>query len=207
MEVNYFFSHSGMITALMSSCTVMPLFSASKISVLKKAGYYSDNVLLEDYDLTVKVKMAGYKAVFSPQIKAYTNTIKNLKKLCKQRLRWYIGGLDVISKFKWNKATQQDIIGHAFYFMFFSVIISSVLFGHASFMQFPSFNIYMIIPVLTVIVNFVSGLFALSFVEKLTKTEVVVRLLVFPELFYTLFLEAIRWRAYFTKCFTSSRRW
>lgn len=183
------------------------LFSASRTKILRQVGFYSEKVLLEDYDLTVKVKLAGYKAVFSPTIKAYTNTIKTLKALYKQRFRWFIGGLDVISKFKWNEATKQDILGHTFYFMFFSVIISSILLGGSHFMRFPSFNYFMLVPLLTVVINFMASCFALAFVENLTKKEILIRLLVFPELFYTLFLESIRWRAYFAKLFVSARRW
>lgn len=183
------------------------LFSASKTKILREVGFYSEKVLLEDYDLTVKVKMAGYKAVFSPTIKAYTNTVKTWHQLIKQRYRWYIGGLDVVSKFGWNKATKQDILGHAFYFMFFSVIISTILLGGSHFMRLPTFNYYMIIPLVTFALNFVASLFALKFVENLTKKDVLVRLTVLPELFYTLFLESIRWRAYFAKLIVSNRRW
>ena len=182
------------------------LFSASRMSVLRQVGFYSEGVLLEDYDLTVKVKLAGFKAVFEPKIKAYTDAVTSWKSLSKQRFRWFLGGLDVLSKFKWTQPTRGDIFGHAFYLTFFMCVMCTILFGAVGVFQF-SFSYVMVLPISLAVVNYVSSLLGLSFVEGLDAKDVLLRASVFPELFYCIFLEFIKWKAYFAKCFFSKRVW
>lgn len=183
------------------------LFSATKKEIIKKVGYYSENMLLEDYDLTVKVKQLGYLAVFSPKICAYTETVKTIKQLIKQRYRWFIGGLDVLTKYGYTKATKEDIFGHALYLTFFMAIMGTLIFGFT----FNNFQItytnIMLIPIALATINYVTSLIGLSFVENLTKKDVVIRATILPELLYCIFLELVRWKAYLAKCFTKKRKW
>lgn len=186
------------------------LFTASKIDVLKKVGYYSEKVLLEDYDLTVKVKeQLGLKAVFSPTIKAYTNTVKTWRQLLKQRFRWHLGGLDVVSKFGWCKSTRQDIVGHAFYLLFFTVIMASLLTLGSGLINIANltYTHILLLPITLMIINYVSSIFSLQYVENLDRKDILLRLLLIPELTYTILLELVRWKAYFAKVFTAKRKW
>lgn len=183
------------------------LFSASRKTVMAQVGYYSENMLLEDYDLTVKVKQAGYLAVFSPKICAYTETVKTVKQLIKQRYRWFLGGLDVLTKYGYSAETKEDIFGHALYLTFFMAIMGTIIFGF-HFNNFNiTFNYVMVIPITLAIINYATSIIGLSFVEKLDKKDVLLRTIIIPELLYSIFLELIRWKAYFAKIFTAKRKW
>lgn len=188
------------------------LFSMTRTSIMKQVNYYSDGVLLEDYDLTVKIKLLGYKAVYNPQVKAYTKTVTTWKALHKQRFRWYLGGLDVVTKFGYNKVTREDIFNHILYLSFFFLIVLSITFGGSTLLSLFNggslqWNNFFIIPLVLFIVNYVIVLLSLGYVDKLDKKDIVIRVTLIPELVYVFFLEVAKWRAYLTKMFSSKRKW
>ena len=158
-------------------------------------------------EIKIKINQAGYLAVFSPQIQAYTETVKTTKQLIKQRYRWFLGGLDVLTKYGYTKATKEDIFGHALYLTFFMAIMGTLIFGFT----FNNFQItytnIMLIPIALATINYVTSLIGLAFVENLTKKDVVIRATILPELLYCIFLELVRWKAYLAKCFTKKRKW
>lgn len=183
------------------------LFTAAKTKYLREVNFYSEGVLLEDYDLTVKMKLKGYKASFDPNIKAYTNSVDKIGSFQKQRFRWFLGGLDVLKKFGWNKATRIDYFGHILYFMFFFTIMGTLVFGANQFFSYGQFNNIMLLPISLSVINYVTSLLSLKFVEGCTKKDVLLKIIIFPELFYCVFQELIRWKAYLTFIFINDRRW
>lgn len=188
------------------------LFSMTRTSIMKQVNYYSDGVLLEDYDLTVKIKLLGYKAVYNSQVKAYTETVTTWKALHKQRFRWYLGGLDVVTKFGYNRITREDILNHVLYLSFFFLIIHSIIFGGSTFLSlFNGFsfqwNNFFLVPIMLFTVNYIIILLSLEYVDNLEKKDILLRVTLVPELVYVFFLEIAKWRAYLTKVFSSKRKW
>lgn len=55
-----------------------------RVKIIKEIGGYSLDHLLEDYDLTVRIKMAGWKTYFNPKMKAWTKAPLTFKDYFKQ---------------------------------------------------------------------------------------------------------------------------
>lgn len=183
------------------------LFSVARTKVIRNVGGLSDEMILEDYDLTVKVKLAGYNASFSPQILAYTSVPKSVRALLRQRFRWYLGGLDVVSKFGWTNATRGDILSHLMFLLLTATIISTILLTGSGLMKPIGWNLLMALPIGVACVNWLINLYCLRFVENLDRVDILIRMAVLPELAYAVLLSAVQWRAYICKLVTRSRRW
>lgn len=69
-------------------------------NVLKKVGGFDTNNLTEDIEIAWKNLKHGYKNRMCLSSRVYTNVPSKLKKWWRQRLRWDIGGLQTMYKYK-----------------------------------------------------------------------------------------------------------
>ena len=77
---------------LINGILVVPgALGAWRVSALRKAGLFSDETMTEDTDLTIKVNRAGYRIVYEPDARGYTEVPERVGQLLKQRLRWSFG--------------------------------------------------------------------------------------------------------------------
>jgi len=54
--------------------------------------------ITEDFELTLELQARGYRVYYEPEARAVTLPPKTLGALWRQRKRWYLGGLDVLTK-------------------------------------------------------------------------------------------------------------
>ncbi len=69
-------------------------------TALRSAGFYSSDTFAEDADITLKILAQGWKIVYEPNAKAYTEAPMTIHQLLKQRYRWTRGILQAIRKHK-----------------------------------------------------------------------------------------------------------
>jgi poly-beta-1,6 N-acetyl-D-glucosamine synthase len=62
------------------------------------AGWYSGDTFAEDADLTLNLRLAGWKIMYEPRAVAYTEAPESMHQLLKQRYRWTRGILQSIRK-------------------------------------------------------------------------------------------------------------
>jgi len=87
--------------ALLNCITVVPgAISAWRKSVVEECGYFSDDTLAEDTDMTLTLLQKGYKIRLEEKAKAYTEAPEDIKSLVKQRHRWCYGILQCMWKHK-----------------------------------------------------------------------------------------------------------
>ncbi|HEY8803834.1 MAG TPA: polysaccharide deacetylase family protein [Clostridium sp.] len=87
--------------ALLNCITVVPgAISAWRKSVVEECGYFSDDTLAEDTDMTLTLLKKGYKVSLEEKAKAYTEAPEDIKSLVKQRHRWCYGILQCMWKHK-----------------------------------------------------------------------------------------------------------
>jgi cellulose synthase/poly-beta-1,6-N-acetylglucosamine synthase-like glycosyltransferase len=65
-----------------------------------ESGYVSGDTITEDADLTVAVHRAGYKVMYAPEAKSYTEAPNSVAAFMRQRLRWSLGMLQIAWKHK-----------------------------------------------------------------------------------------------------------
>lgn len=78
--------------------TVSGVVTAFRKSAVHEVGYWSPNMLTEDIDITWKLQRAGWDVEFEPNALVWILMPETLKGLYKQRLRWAMGGAQVLIK-------------------------------------------------------------------------------------------------------------
>jgi peptidoglycan-N-acetylglucosamine deacetylase len=79
--------------------TVVPgAIGAWRKKYVEEVGYFSENTLAEDTDLTLTLLQKGYRIVYEKDAYAYTESPEDVKSLLKQRYRWSYGTLQCLWK-------------------------------------------------------------------------------------------------------------
>ncbi len=102
VQVGEFSSIVGMIKRAQRSFgrlfTVSGVITAFRKSAIHQVGYWSDDVLTEDIDITWKLQRAGWDVRFETNALVWILMPETLKGLWNQRLRWATGGAQVLIK-------------------------------------------------------------------------------------------------------------
>lgn len=78
--------------------TVSGVITAFRKSAVHHVGYWSADMLTEDIDITWKLHRAGWDVRFEPNALTWILMPETLRGLWKQRLRWAMGGAQVLLK-------------------------------------------------------------------------------------------------------------
>ena len=78
--------------------TVSGVITAFRKSAVHEVGYWSPNMLTEDIDITWKLHRAGWDVRFEPNALVWILMPETFNGLWKQRLRWAMGGAQVLLK-------------------------------------------------------------------------------------------------------------
>ncbi|NNM51981.1 MAG: poly-beta-1,6 N-acetyl-D-glucosamine synthase [Pseudomonadales bacterium] len=102
VQVGEFSSIVGMIKRAQRSFgrlfTVSGVITAFRKSAIHQVGYWSDDVLTEDIDITWKLQRAGWDVRFETNALVWILMPETLRGLWNQRLRWATGGAQVLIK-------------------------------------------------------------------------------------------------------------
>jgi biofilm PGA synthesis N-glycosyltransferase PgaC len=80
--------------------TASGVITAFRRAALRDVGYWSQDMLTEDMDITWKLQLRHWDVRFEPRALAWILMPETLRGLWKQRLRWAMGGLQVIGRYK-----------------------------------------------------------------------------------------------------------
>ncbi|RST74209.1 glycosyltransferase [Siminovitchia acidinfaciens] len=87
--------------ATLNCVPVVPgALGAWRKQVVKELGYFTNDTLAEDTDMTLKILRQGYKVVIDERAYAYTEAPKTIRDFLKQRFRWSFGTLQCFWKHK-----------------------------------------------------------------------------------------------------------
>lgn len=102
IQVGEFSSIVGMIKRAQRSFgrifTVSGVITGFRKSAVHEVGYWSPDMLTEDIDITWKLQSNGWDVRFEPRALVWILMPETLKGLWKQRLRWSMGGAQVMLK-------------------------------------------------------------------------------------------------------------
>ncbi|WP_084028860.1 polysaccharide deacetylase family protein [Bacillus sp. J33] len=85
--------------AALNCITVVPgAIGAWRKTAVEEAGYFKEDTLAEDTDITLALLRNGHKIEFEEKAYAYTEVPEDIKSLAKQRYRWVYGTLQCLWK-------------------------------------------------------------------------------------------------------------
>lgn len=63
---------------------------------------------VEDFELTYQVRLRGFNCHVSPTVRAYTDSMKSIKTLWNQRMKWQVGTVEDLISIGFNRLTALD---------------------------------------------------------------------------------------------------
>ncbi|MDB5184707.1 MAG: glycosyltransferase family 2 protein [Candidatus Saccharibacteria bacterium] len=73
-----------------------------------REGPWSYNSVVEDFELTYRLREMGYLCQISPTVRAYTDAMKSVKTLWAQRMKWQVGTVEDLTILGLNRLTAID---------------------------------------------------------------------------------------------------
>ena len=124
--------------------TMSGVIAAFRKSALHQAGYWSPDMLTEDIDITWKLEIAKWDVRFEPRALCWILMPETLTGLWRQRLRWAMGGAQVIFRHfrelrSWRERRMWPIFLEYFVSMLwaYTMLITFALWGAGKFFELP----------------------------------------------------------------------
>ncbi|HLC39904.1 MAG TPA: glycosyltransferase family 2 protein [archaeon] len=113
---------------ILDAIMVVPgAIGAFRKDVLRKIGGFDEKILIEDYDITLKVHKAGYLVKCYKDAEASTTPPQTWKELIGQRIRWYRGGLQVMAKHSDLLRSRHGFVSFVFGFEYVNVVLQFLI--------------------------------------------------------------------------------
>ncbi len=105
---------------------------------------------VEDFELTYRIRELGYKCQVSPSVRAYTDSMKTIRALWGQRMKWQVGTVEDLLDLGLNRLTLRDwaqqamgLLGIFLKLLWLFVMVTSIALGAFQFILF-----WWIVPIL-----------------------------------------------------------
>ncbi|MCA9389904.1 glycosyltransferase family 2 protein [candidate division WWE3 bacterium] len=158
---------------------------AFRYSALIEVGGFTAKHLIEDYDITARLKQHGWQVMVQPGAAAWTEVPTQFGKLWRQRVRWTTGGLQVVtSHLRYIPSIIQDLIGHlSFIFMMTFITLSFMLPNHQE--ASPLVQLLILFAIFQFFISFVFNVFTLLVYQDADIVDWLIRLSLIPEFIYS----------------------
>lgn len=168
------------------------MLTAFRMTALEQVNGFTHGHLIEDYDITARLKEKGWKVKIAQEAHAWTSVPEDIEHLWKQRVRWTSGGLHVLSTY-WKNApvVYQDLIGHVLFISLLVLIGISFLFLSSKAEDSALAMALLIVSLFNFVVAFSFNLYTLIIYPQRDKQDVALKLSILPELIYSNVLSLI----------------
>ncbi len=179
--------------------------SLHRFSALKEVGFYDENSFIEDYEITVRYRMAAWRVTVDLRMKAWTDVPTTFRDWWKQRTRWNRGSLQTLKKHGWNKATRGDIIQHFLVNIltltqWFLIVASILMILNGSLL------IHAII-LIAIILSLADSIYRMSYLENPDAIDFTMRVTIISEMLYGYLRVINLHKTYFAALFKKDLTW
>ena len=183
------------------------LCSVFNLRALLEVGGYTPGHMLEDYDLTLRLRRVGWRTMFCPRMRAWTRVPLTFKSFFRQRLRWMRGGVDILLQRGIDRFTLGDLCQHLLFILLFTGVLSHLVLNlivdknwRLQFFLHP-------VPLALAGLGQVWSLYKLRFLDRIEGWDLALRLAVLPELIVAAFLSFLQFKAYSLSLFDRPQEW
>ncbi len=99
------------------------MLTAFRASALREVEGFAEGHLIEDYEITMRLKILGWSVKSAPNALAWTVVPHTLSQLWRQRTRWSYGGVTVVARSRHPASIFQDILGHTVFLSALGMIL------------------------------------------------------------------------------------
>ena len=103
------------------------MLTAFRARALRQAGWFSEGHLIEDYEMTTRLKSYGWEVRGVLDAPAWTEVPERLRDFWRQRTRWSLGGVQVVLEAGDKTVVLQDILGHVVFIATLALIAALLL--------------------------------------------------------------------------------
>lgn len=104
------------------------MLTAFRTTALRETGGFAEGHLIEDYEITSRLKARGWAVRHAVGAPAWTVVPESLGELWRQRTRWSYGGITVVTRSMHPSAVFQDLLGHAVFLSTVLMVLILILF-------------------------------------------------------------------------------
>ena len=161
------------------------MLTAFRASALREAGPFAQGHLIEDYEMTTRLKAGGWSVKTVIGARASTVVPERLSTLWRQRTRWSYGGITVVMKARDPSSVLQDLIGHGIFIA--TIVMIGILIFSSGDSSVPRGIVYSItiISFLQFIVWYVFQLWLMGQYKEKDWKDWLLRLSLVPEFMYS----------------------
>jgi len=141
--------------------------SVYRKNVVQKLGGFNTKNITEDIELTWHILSAGYKTKMSYSTEVYTTVPSSFKQWIKQRIRWNLGGLQTIYKYRKSFFKGKNLFGY-FVINYVSLAFFLALIGLILLLRFIYLNSVLYLSLLPYIFSGYNPFAALNFYFPVT---------------------------------------
>lgn len=103
------------------------MLTAFRSRALRQAGPFMEGHLIEDYEMTTRIKTLGWQVRAVLHAPAWTEVPESLGTFWRQRTRWSLGGVQVLLAAKDKRAVLQDVLGHIVFIATLALIATLIV--------------------------------------------------------------------------------
>lgn len=165
---------------------------AFRYRAMKKLKGFDETNLIEDYEITARIKKLGWDVRIVSEAKAWTEVPTTFQSLWRQRVRWSFGGLTVLSAhWKAVAAVLQDWIGHGLFLATLAMIILSFVYPRGESLNTGLIIALVVISLMQFFISYAFGVYVLMQYHQADRVDYLIRLSVIPEFLYGMVLTVI----------------
>ena len=183
------------------------MLTAYRFDALVAVGGFAESHLIEDYEMTKRLKEHGWHVRLAPNAYAWTEVPNTIGGLWKQRTRWVYGGITILDRTTFWPAIIQDLIGHG---MFIATLLLIVMyfFVFATNQFVPSFisQTIIIISLSHVVLWYLFQAWFMRFYDERDWKDWLIRLSLIPEFLYAQLMTTVLVGAYLFHLLNSTYR-
>lgn len=162
------------------------MLSAFRYSAIEAVAGFSVGHLIEDYDITARLKNAGWSAGLAHKADAWTEVPTSLSALWLQRVRWSFGGLHVVKNFhRTIQAVFQDLVGHFIFVILLALIILSFILARTGDVDSRMIAFLVIFALIQFVIAFIFQALTLLSYKDADRYDWLLRLSFLPEFLYS----------------------
>lgn len=173
------------------------MLTAFRMEVLEATKGFRTNHLIEDYDITARLKIKGWNVRIAKKAVAWTEVPDTLEKLWRQRARWTSGSLHVLADYWRNiPSVFQDFVGHASFLILFVLIALSFIYADSYTQAHGMVTTLMAMAWISFGISTAYNIAVMDAYVDRDKKDWLLKLTIFPELIYSNFLSLILFGSY-----------